>query len=239
MAGTAAFSYPATVRAAKRRARIVARPAPKERTAPVHTPHRLRWLLPPLTATGLTLIALVAASGHAEPRATAVPPPPHVSAIAFTGDPRPTLHPQPPVTTAPPTRTPHAVRPAPRTPAPAAARATVEHTAAPAAGRSTNRRNLAPPTSARQYARSLLSAIQYGCFSHIVARESGWSITATNPSSGAYGLMQALPGSKMASAGPDWRTNAATQIRWGIHYVKAQYGSACGAWDFWQSHGWY
>ncbi|MGW6913768.1 aggregation-promoting factor C-terminal-like domain-containing protein [Kitasatospora sp. NPDC054939] len=80
---------------------------------------------------------------------------------------------------------------------------------------------------------------QFQCFSQIVKRESGWNYTATNPSSGAYGLVQALPGTKMASAGADWRTNPATQIKWGLNYMNSRYGSPCGAWSFWQSHHWY
>ncbi|MFD0276542.1 transglycosylase SLT domain-containing protein [Kitasatospora sp. NPDC127111] len=80
---------------------------------------------------------------------------------------------------------------------------------------------------------------QFQCFSQIVKRESGWDYTATNKSSGAYGLVQALPGSKMASAGADWRTNPATQIKWGLDYMNSRYGSPCGAWSFWQSHHWY
>lgn len=80
---------------------------------------------------------------------------------------------------------------------------------------------------------------QFQCFSQIVKRESGWNYTATNPSSGAYGLVQALPGTKMASAGADWRTNPATQIKWGLSYMNSRYGSPCGAWSFWQSHHWY
>ncbi|WP_371498851.1 lytic transglycosylase domain-containing protein [Kitasatospora sp. NBC_00374] len=80
---------------------------------------------------------------------------------------------------------------------------------------------------------------QFQCFSQIVKRESGWDYTATNASSGAYGLVQALPGSKMASAGADWRTNPATQIKWGLKYMNDRYGSPCGAWSFWQSHHWY
>ncbi len=80
---------------------------------------------------------------------------------------------------------------------------------------------------------------QFQCFSQIVKRESGWNYTATNASSGAYGLVQALPGSKMASAGADWRTNPATQIKWGLNYMNSRYGSPCGAWSFWQSHHWY
>ncbi|WP_436776090.1 transglycosylase SLT domain-containing protein [Yinghuangia sp. YIM S09857] len=88
-------------------------------------------------------------------------------------------------------------------------------------------------------ARSMMNATQFQCFSNIVQKESGWRVTATNPSSGAYGLVQALPGSKMASAGADWRTNPATQIKWGLNYMNSRYGSPCDAWAFWQSHHWY
>jgi hypothetical protein len=70
-------------------------------------------------------------------------------------------------------------------------------------------------------------------------RESGWNSQATNPSSGAFGIPQALPGSKMASAGADWRTNAATQITWGLGYIRERYGSPAAAWAFWQAHNWY
>jgi hypothetical protein len=69
-------------------------------------------------------------------------------------------------------------------------------------------------------------------------RESGWSIYAANPS-GAYGIPQALPGSKMAAYGSDWQTNPATQIKWGLSYIKSRYGSPSAAWSFWQSNGWY
>jgi hypothetical protein len=82
-------------------------------------------------------------------------------------------------------------------------------------------------------------ATQYQCFSNIVSHESSWNYTATNTSSGAYGLVQALPGTKMASAGADWRTNPATQIRWGLKYMNSSYGSPCGAWSFWQTNHWY
>lgn len=88
-------------------------------------------------------------------------------------------------------------------------------------------------------AREMVPSDQYECFSYIVDHESGWDYTATNPSSGAYGLMQALPGSKMASAGSDWQTNPATQIEWGLDYMNDRYGSPCGAWEFWQANGWY
>ncbi|MGP3967068.1 transglycosylase SLT domain-containing protein [Streptomyces sp. 6N223] len=88
-------------------------------------------------------------------------------------------------------------------------------------------------------AQSMVPADQFTCFSSIVDHESGWDHTATNPYSGAYGLMQALPGSKMASAGADWQTNPATQIEWGLMYMGDRYGSPCGAWEFWQANGWY
>ncbi|WP_405596947.1 transglycosylase SLT domain-containing protein [Streptomyces sp. NBC_01410] len=80
---------------------------------------------------------------------------------------------------------------------------------------------------------------QFECFSNIVSHESGWDSNASNPSSGAYGLVQALPGSKMASAGADWKTNPKTQIEWGLDYMNERYGSPCGAWSAWQSQGWY
>lgn len=88
-------------------------------------------------------------------------------------------------------------------------------------------------------ARQMMSADQFSCFSNIVDHESGWNYRATNASSGAYGLVQALPGYKMASAGADWQTNPATQIKWGLNYMDSRYGSPCGAWSFWQANRWY
>ncbi|MGW1103212.1 aggregation-promoting factor C-terminal-like domain-containing protein [Streptomyces sp. NPDC002540] len=88
-------------------------------------------------------------------------------------------------------------------------------------------------------ARQMVPADQFQCFSNIVNHESTWNYRASNPSSGAYGLVQALPGSKMASAGADWQTNPATQIKWGLSYMDGRYGSPCGAWSFWQANHWY
>lgn len=96
-----------------------------------------------------------------------------------------------------------------------------------------------PYGSPQAIAAQLVSSGQLGCFDSIITRESGWDVHATNPSSGAYGLPQALPGDKMASAGSDWQDNPATQIRWAIGYMDGRYGSPCGAWGFWQAHGWY
>jgi hypothetical protein len=84
-----------------------------------------------------------------------------------------------------------------------------------------------------------LSTAQFSCVDNIWEHESHWNVHADNPHSSAYGIPQALPGSKMSSAGPDWQNNAETQIRWGLNYIKERYGSACAAWSFKQSHGWY
>ena len=88
-------------------------------------------------------------------------------------------------------------------------------------------------------ARQMVPSDQFQCFSNIVDHESDWNYQAVNPSSGAYGLFQALPGSKMSSVGSDWQTNPATQIKWGLNYMNERYDSPCGAWSFWQANHWY
>ncbi|MFC7010712.1 transglycosylase SLT domain-containing protein [Streptomyces viridiviolaceus] len=98
----------------------------------------------------------------------------------------------------------------------------------------------AAASSAQATAKAMIGdSAQYQCFANIVDHESDWNVTATNASSGAYGLVQALPGSKMAAAGSDWKTNAATQIKWGLDYMNERYGSPCDAWKFWQANNWY
>jgi hypothetical protein len=100
-------------------------------------------------------------------------------------------------------------------------------------------------TDPRSIARQIMTnkygygADQFNCFNNIIIRESNWIVNATNPSSGAYGIPQSLPGSKMASVGADWRTNPATQITWAIKYMQDVYGSPCGAWGFKSANGWY
>ncbi|MBR8744483.1 lytic transglycosylase domain-containing protein, partial [Nocardiopsis sp. MG754419] len=79
----------------------------------------------------------------------------------------------------------------------------------------------------------------HGCLEPLWEKESNWNHTAENPSSGAYGIPQSLPGSKMASHGDDWRSNPATQIAWGIDYIKDRYGTPCGAWSHSQANNWY
>ncbi|WP_406832118.1 hypothetical protein ABEG17_04645 [Pedococcus sp. KACC 23699] len=82
---------------------------------------------------------------------------------------------------------------------------------------------------------------QWSCLDNLWMGESGWKHTAANSSSGAYGIPQSLPGSKMASVGADWQTNPVTQIRWGLQYIKSSYGTPCNAWNTWQSRSphWY
>lgn len=92
------------------------------------------------------------------------------------------------------------------------------------------------PAGAQAYARSALASFgwgqdQFGCLQSLWTQESGWRANALNASSGAYGIPQSLPADKMAAAGADWRTNAATQINWGLAYIKSSYGSPCGAWS--------
>jgi hypothetical protein len=101
------------------------------------------------------------------------------------------------------------------------------------------------PDGARAIAKDMAAsrygwgASEFSCLSQLWQKESGWSYTAYNPS-GATGIPQALPGSKMASAGSDWKTNATTQIAWGLQYIKASsYGTPCAAWSHSQALNWY
>lgn len=80
---------------------------------------------------------------------------------------------------------------------------------------------------------------QWYCLYQLWQKESGWNTTSGNPSTGAYGIPQALPGSKMSSVGSDWASNPATQITWGMGYIAGRYGTPCSAWSTSQSHGWY
>jgi hypothetical protein len=108
---------------------------------------------------------------------------------------------------------------------------------APAAG-------VPDPGTAQAIAKSMLAARglgddQYNCLVSLWNRESGWNVYAMNSSSGAYGIPQALPGSKMSTAGADWATNPATQVAWGLSYVEGRYATPCGAWAHSENNGWY
>ena len=100
-----------------------------------------------------------------------------------------------------------------------------------------------PAGTPQQIAEGMLAqygwADQFSCLDSLWQQESGWNLYAENPSSGAYGIPQALPGAKMASAGADWQTDAATQIRWGLSYIQGSYGSPCAAWGHEEADGWY
>jgi hypothetical protein len=103
---------------------------------------------------------------------------------------------------------------------------------------------VASPGTAEAIAESLMPSYgfsvksQWGCLYDLWQQESSWDVTAEN-ASGAYGIPQALPGSKMASAGPDWQTNATTQIKWGLGYIQSIYGTPCGAWAHEEADGYY
>jgi hypothetical protein len=101
------------------------------------------------------------------------------------------------------------------------------------------------PTAAQSTAKSMLASFgfsestQWSCLYDLWEQESTWNVYAENPSSGAYGIPQSLPGDKMASAGADWQTDASTQISWGLGYIKQIYGTPCGAWQNEVSYGSY
>ncbi|HEX5089808.1 MAG TPA: lytic transglycosylase domain-containing protein [Nocardioides sp.] len=118
-----------------------------------------------------------------------------------------------------------------------------KHTLSLGSGNTMSRTEDLSDESPQDIARALLATYgwsqdQFGCLDSLWMRESHWNVHAANPS-GAYGIPQALPGSKMASAGDDWRDNAVTQIKWGLGYIADRYGSPCGAWAHSQGHGWY
>jgi hypothetical protein len=124
-------------------------------------------------------------------------------------------------------------------------KAQAEAAAAAAAAAAADLATANTPDGARAFAADL-AASQYGwgadqfqCLDNLWQKESGWSYTAYNASSGAAGIPQSLPGSKMATAGADWETNARTQITWGLGYIKSAYGTPCSAWSHSQSMNWY
>ncbi|HEU4571688.1 MAG TPA: transglycosylase SLT domain-containing protein, partial [Candidatus Limnocylindrales bacterium] len=92
---------------------------------------------------------------------------------------------------------------------------------------------------ARAYARSRIGSAQYSCLDALWTKESGWNPRAYNASSGAYGIPQALPGSKMGTVASDWRYNPITQVKWGLGYISGRYGTACSAWHHSQQYNWY
>ena len=115
---------------------------------------------------------------------------------------------------------------------------------APKGGASAHHKRKAVHLTPRQVARRMLKSFhwtqwQYRWLNLLWSRESSWNVHASNPYSGAYGIPQAVPGSKMASAGADWQRSARTQIRWGLDYIKSRYGSPHVAWEHELGTGWY
>ncbi|HEU5126677.1 MAG TPA: hypothetical protein VFU12_01705 [Glycomyces sp.] len=130
-----------------------------------------------------------------------------------------------------------------------AAQEAAEAEAAEEAARNTNPTSVDIPSSCGEFSgnRATGCAItldqgfdlgQFGCLEALWTRESGWNEYAAN-SIGAYGIPQALPGSKMSSEGDDWESNPVTQINWGLGYIKGRYGTPCSAWEHSENNGWY
>lgn len=126
----------------------------------------------------------------------------------------------------------------------AAAKKAKDRAAAAARSSRSSDRQALPGGSPKAIARALMANYgwgddQFSCLVTMWNHESGWNPHAENPGSGAYGIPQSLPGSKMAKYGSDWQTNPATQISWGLNYIKTRYNTPCGAWSFWQRGSWY
>ncbi len=96
-----------------------------------------------------------------------------------------------------------------------------------------------PAPALKTVALTIVPLDQFWAFDEVISHESSWRVFAVNPSSGAYGLAQALPAEKMFTAGPDWMFNPVTQLRWAYRYMNERYGSPAAAWAFWQQHHWY
>jgi hypothetical protein len=185
---------------------------------------------PPLVAASPTdpqQVELLVTNPGAAPTPTAGTPTPTPSV------PLPSSTPSSTQTSTFPFRTPPAPSTSTAKPSTSASTTPKPTTSAPSAGYN------ATPAQARAIAQQLVPSGQFQCFDDIITRESSWNLHATNASSGAYGLGQALPGSKMATVASDWRTNAVTQIKWALSYMDGRYGSPCSAWSFWQVHDWY
>ena len=126
----------------------------------------------------------------------------------------------------------------------AAAKAAADKAAAEAAAAAAAPKAVDDPAAAKAYAASILANYGWGpgemtALNTLWEKESNWRTTATNASSGAYGIVQSLPAGKMASAGADWQTNYQTQIKWGLNYIKERYGSPSAALAFHLANNWY
>ena len=154
-----------------------------------------------------------------------------------------------------------AAQPAPLAVEPAAAKSAVssrtvaaDRTSSSRASRSSSRASFRPSNAPYRFASKRFNhwyakrymayryswhSKQYRCLAVMWGKESAWNEKAHNGSSGAHGIPQAMPGSKMATFGANWRSNPTTQIKWGLSYIRGVYKSPCRAWSFWRSHSWY
>lgn len=183
-------------------------------------------------AGGVALVVPGVASLASVP---AAPAPLPVQNVSFRADPAgPHAHALPKAAAPKPVTKPAVAKPAPTTNGPERASRGTSRTALP----STSSAGGSPKAIAQAQLASHGWSGQLSCLDSLWTKESGWRVSAANPS-GAYGIPQALPGSKMASAGSDWRTNPATQIEWGLDYISSNYGSPCAAWSHSKANNWY
>jgi len=210
------------------------------------------------TATATTPTSHPVATPTARPVATPTPRPvtkpaprPVVTPVVkppVTPVTKPVAEPVKPVTPKPVAPKPVAPKPSPPKPAPKPIAKPAPKPAPPPAPKPAPTTVIVvTPGSAQAIAKSMMGAYgwnttsQFSCLVNLWNGESGWRWNATNPESGAYGIPQAWPANKMATAGADWRTNPRTQIRWGMGYIKGRYGTPCAAWSAWLSRSphWY
>jgi hypothetical protein len=178
-------------------------------------------------------VIVVVPAALADPRPSASAPPSIAAGLTVTAAATPTVFADP---TAVPTPAPsmpdwstyaQVDRPSPGPSQPAAP--TIQPTPAPYRDTVWN---------ARTYVKNRVGAKGYDCLNAVWTAESKWNPRAGSPT-GAYGIPQAFPGSKMAAFGSNWRYSPLTQVKWGLWYATSRYGSACGAYDFWKVHAWY
>jgi len=241
---------------ARHRAEPVKRPAPSRSGAGTGSTAKRSAVI----ATALAVLLGAGAAGQASVTATAPAVsqevPPQLLGLERLGSNTPaapaTRGPQAQAPTDKSTQTPAAPAPAappapapepPAAPAPAAPPAPATESPAPAPAPA-QQVAVDDPAAAKAYAAAQLpahgwAASEMQCLTKLWTKESDWKTTATNPSSGAYGVVQSLPAEKMASAGADYLTNYRTQINWGLKYVQDRYGSPCGALNFHYANNWY
>lgn len=201
--------------------------------APIRTTNRITSRIT-FAVTGAAVALAATATGAAAFSAGATNSPTRSASAVYS--------PAHPATTARIIAAPGATRPgSSRAGAHQAGAATLDGSARPLLLASSRHHHRTPRQKARRMLRrkGWSSSYQFPYLNRLWDRESSWNVHADNPYSGAYGIPQAVPGSKMESAGPDWQSSAGTQIRWGLNYIRARYNSPRRAWFHEESDGWY